>query len=343
MAPPSEEPSERDGAPDEVTLEEVVEAAFPAHGWRCSRGSALSLQTPQLWFVCRTCRLASAGGAVAPAPWAGLVCAACHDACHSEHDTLELWNKRDLVCQCDPARCELSDANDELENERMAEAWAARRDQHNWDNRYCRCDREYTGAEDGDMYQCDVCQDWFHERCLDASAWRDAPPQALLVCRDCLRREPRLHGLVRAASGEGQEVSAPCVGCVAAANGLAGGSEDAFVSTAALRRRTQPCPRCAAWCAERVLSMAAAEAATDPTGDAAHQAVPRTADAVLEIEMAHSLHTAKRRLYRLFHECQREGKVVTGEAMRAALEEIRQELIAEQQQQQQQQQHWGMA
>jgi hypothetical protein len=45
--------------------------------------------------------------------------------------------------------------------------------------RFCRCDREYD-ADLNPMYQCPLCQDWFHRQCIDSIA--------LNAARDATRR-----------------------------------------------------------------------------------------------------------------------------------------------------------
>jgi len=40
------------------------------------------------------------------------------------------------------------------------------RDAHNFRGRFCKCDKEYSAEDSGDMYQCFSCQDWFHDSCI---------------------------------------------------------------------------------------------------------------------------------------------------------------------------------
>lgn len=68
---------------------------------------------------------------------------------------------------------------------------------HNFDGRYCRCDREYDFRLA--MAQCAMCEDWFHEQCYTTDAakrgGRMKPPLDMeyeFTCRDCVKTLPVL-------------------------------------------------------------------------------------------------------------------------------------------------------
>ncbi|KAK9474336.1 uncharacterized protein V1510DRAFT_374023 [Dipodascopsis tothii] len=116
-------------------------------------------------FACLTCAAKSETRA-------GGICYSCSIQCHSEHDLVELFNKRDFVCDCGTTRlrsfggCNLRRNFDEL-----AVPSSSNRYCHNFAGRFCACDREYdVDAERGTMYQCllgDVCnEDWYHAECI---------------------------------------------------------------------------------------------------------------------------------------------------------------------------------
>jgi len=76
---------------------------------------------------------------------------------------------------------------------------------HNFVGKYCRCDRGQDG-ELGEMFQCVLCEDWFHEKCLNISsrAAKELENVACeLVCANCSDNIPLLdayharHGLFR--------------------------------------------------------------------------------------------------------------------------------------------------
>ncbi|KAG2216220.1 hypothetical protein INT45_014192, partial [Circinella minor] len=95
-------------------------------------------------------------------------CYSCSIACHADHELFELFPKRHFRCDCGLVKkrgdtpfsfcCTLNDNKEpNLENKYN----------HNFRGRYCRCDKDYDpDQEDGTMYQCVICEDWFHDRCI---------------------------------------------------------------------------------------------------------------------------------------------------------------------------------
>ncbi|RDX54503.1 hypothetical protein OH76DRAFT_1373248 [Lentinus brumalis] len=118
----------------------------------------------QAVYLCLTCTPPSSGK-----PPRG-VCAACSIACHTDHEQLELFPKRNFRCDC-PTRAldhactlhtHLEEPNDTNEYGR------------NFRAEFCRCDRTYNAESEREtMIQCVACEDWFHESCLNL---RDRPP-----------------------------------------------------------------------------------------------------------------------------------------------------------------------
>lgn len=118
-------------------------------------------------FVCRRCTV--------PGQRAGF-CAACKDQCHGDHEdeVFGIYSKRGFRCDCGTARMANRCA--------MAGSPAAARARrklvntpnaygHNYSDRYCRCNRAYS-PDYGDMLQCAVCEDWWHELCMTFPARR---------------------------------------------------------------------------------------------------------------------------------------------------------------------------
>ncbi|KNE54353.1 hypothetical protein AMAG_00332 [Allomyces macrogynus ATCC 38327] len=111
------------------------------------------------------------------------VCYSCHIMCHGSHEIAELFVKRDFRCDCGTARLPRKCT---LQPKLIGHINEENRYNHNFERRYCLCDAEYDpDQEQGVMYQCVVCQDWFHDRCLpkmpDVDAFSD------LICQGCVR------------------------------------------------------------------------------------------------------------------------------------------------------------
>ncbi|KAF7724961.1 hypothetical protein EC973_000542 [Apophysomyces ossiformis] len=132
------------------------------------------------------------------------MCYSCSIACHGDHELFELFPKRHFRCDCGLSDkfshpCQLmtpTKQNTQTNDEN--------RYNHNFYSRYCRCDGLYDPEqEDGTMYQCALCEDWFHEACIG-----NIPPEVedfeSYICRDCTHRHPFLlrlaciKGLVKA-------------------------------------------------------------------------------------------------------------------------------------------------
>ncbi|GJJ13276.1 hypothetical protein Clacol_007527 [Clathrus columnatus] len=93
------------------------------------------------------------------------LCSACSVACHGDHEQVELFPKRDFICDC-PTRvgntdCTLSKGSTLPKN--MQNAYG-----QNFYGKFCRCHRPYDPKREQEtMVQCLVCEDWFHESCLN--------------------------------------------------------------------------------------------------------------------------------------------------------------------------------
>ncbi|KAK9464787.1 putative zinc finger in N-recognin-domain-containing protein [Lipomyces arxii] len=100
------------------------------------------------------------------------VCYSCSIQCHSDHDLVELFNKRNFTCDCGTARmasfggCNLRKNYNELDIPSSSNKY-----DHNFQGKFCACDTAYNPESAvGTMYQCllgDVCnEDWYHEECI---------------------------------------------------------------------------------------------------------------------------------------------------------------------------------
>jgi E3 ubiquitin-protein ligase UBR7 len=112
----------------------------------------------QALYACLTCT----GGDRARAG----VCLACTYACHSDHDLVELYTKRNFRCDCgnslfddaDGKRrpCTLTPDKDPVNDKNQYN--------QNFDGVYCVCSKPYPCDEyqDVEMVQCCLCEDWYH-------------------------------------------------------------------------------------------------------------------------------------------------------------------------------------
>lgn len=126
-------------------------------------------------------------------------CVGCKTSCHGDHlsSVIDLYSKRFFRCDCGNSRmknvCHLDNTKNP-ENSENVKVY-----NHNFVGTYCRCDRPYD-AKLGDMLQCAVCEDWFHEVCLvttddEPASKTSAKLSGLsceLVCSDCTNKIPLL-------------------------------------------------------------------------------------------------------------------------------------------------------
>ncbi|KAJ7054120.1 hypothetical protein C8F01DRAFT_1163977, partial [Mycena amicta] len=151
-------------------------------------------------------------------------CAACSVACHTDHDQVELFPKRNFRCDCPTTAVAHPCA---LHSDREPPNTSNQYGQ-NFKNQFCRCGRPYDAKiERETMLQCLSCEDWFHESCCflrqrpetaveaeppaeeeadDAASEASSsglPPPLIsaseydaFVCRACVRTIPTLQRIV---------------------------------------------------------------------------------------------------------------------------------------------------
>ncbi|KAF7588489.1 hypothetical protein BBP40_005657 [Aspergillus hancockii] len=111
------------------------------------------------------------------------VCYSCSIACHGEHTLVELFNKRNFVCDCGTTRVP-SSAPCMLRNDPKTGAKGVHsQDPHpgnkynqNFQNKFCGCAEDYDAEQEkGTMFQClglgtaetgGCGEDWWHPECL---------------------------------------------------------------------------------------------------------------------------------------------------------------------------------
>ncbi|ORY92209.1 hypothetical protein BCR43DRAFT_497965 [Syncephalastrum racemosum] len=121
------------------------------------------------------------------------MCYSCSIACHSDHELLELFPKRNFRCDCGvPGKfggtpCELSKGQQKATSDNDKNTY-----NHNFKGLYCRCNQFYDPEkEENEMYQCLVCEDWFHERCI-GSIPEGIDDFDTYICRECTAQYPFL-------------------------------------------------------------------------------------------------------------------------------------------------------
>ena len=132
-------------------------------------------------FACITCCPPPASAAQLYS--AAGVCYSCSISCHGEHTLVELFNRRDFVCDCGTTRiqsgapCAIrSDPSTGARGVSAQEPAAGNHYNHNYQNRFCACGEEYDAhTEKGTMFQClglgtvetgGCGEDWYHPECL---------------------------------------------------------------------------------------------------------------------------------------------------------------------------------
>lgn len=112
----------------------------------------------------------------------------CHDYSPEESDGLigahrvrEIGPRRNFLCDC-PAtgHCRLAP------NLSVASHRNSYHQIHNFYGRYCFCDETESATDTRTMYQCVVCEDWFHEDCIAKQSGQDATGD--FVCCDCVKQ-----------------------------------------------------------------------------------------------------------------------------------------------------------
>ncbi|KAG0758915.1 hypothetical protein G6F57_005655 [Rhizopus arrhizus] len=132
-------------------------------------------------YACKTCSPDNPAG----------MCYSCSMTCHAEHELFELFPKRHFRCDCG--------LNDKFNNHPCALMIPAKRIikvnnenkyGHNFQGLYCRCNQPYEPEkEEGTMFQCILCEDWFHDRCI-GNIPESIEDFDCYVCRDCTKKYP---------------------------------------------------------------------------------------------------------------------------------------------------------
>lgn len=137
----------------------------------------------QAVYACLTCAPPPASEYQQSVP-AG-VCYSCSISCHGEHNLVELFTKRDFVCDCGTTRLSTAGTPCMLRTNALThskgnvtgeQAWAENQYNQNFYGKFCACGEEYDPeVEKGTMFQClglgtiqdgGCGEDWWHPGCL---------------------------------------------------------------------------------------------------------------------------------------------------------------------------------
>ncbi|XP_065320700.1 putative E3 ubiquitin-protein ligase UBR7 isoform X3 [Gordionus sp. m RMFG-2023] len=134
-------------------------------------------------YSCLTCRSISDKSAG--------VCLACSLNCHANHNLVELYTKR---CDCGNTNfinnlCNLNNSKDDINDNKYGQ---------NFEGLYCICKRPYPDediAEEEEMIQCIICEDWYHLNHIKTSNLK--VPHSLeyeeFICSMCVNNNPILN------------------------------------------------------------------------------------------------------------------------------------------------------
>lgn len=171
----------------EIILAEVLQEAEAAVA--ASRLCARTLRVPELEaagqsglmlhvFSCVTCAAEAGAGAVG-------VCEACALSCHIEHELVDVGVRTDWLCDCATPRSSVACAAGGGDGARAGER--ANAYGHNFEGRFCSCDRPYDAATDT-LTQCLACGEWWHP--AHTPGWLPGGDGGRIVCRRCVAARP---------------------------------------------------------------------------------------------------------------------------------------------------------
>ncbi|KAF1931518.1 uncharacterized protein M421DRAFT_417288 [Didymella exigua CBS 183.55] len=164
---------------EQLNMEAEAREALPYQFDTCTRDLGPLRQS---LYACLTCSPPPASAAQVHTP-AG-VCYSCSISCHGEHTLVELFNKRDFVCDCGTTRmpenspCTLRINSKTGQKGDVTGETPAKGNSYNqnFKNRFCGCGEDYDAhQEKGTMFQClglgtteegGCGEDWWHPECL---------------------------------------------------------------------------------------------------------------------------------------------------------------------------------
>ncbi|RMZ85238.1 hypothetical protein DV738_g447, partial [Chaetothyriales sp. CBS 135597] len=200
--PPRDSQTAADFISQQLSLEQDAREVLPYKFDKCTAHLGPLRQEV---FACLTCSPPPASAAQVYQP-AG-VCYACSISCHGEHTLVELFNRRNFVCDCgttrfpDTSPCTLR-SNPETGSRGAHSEEPAKGNTYNqnFQNRFCACGQEYDAeTEKGTMFQCIGLGTVDTGGCGSSPASDSRPPPPgfphegdfdALVCYKCVESNP---------------------------------------------------------------------------------------------------------------------------------------------------------
>lgn len=108
----------------------------------------------------------------------------------ASHSIEEIWARRNFICDCPSiGHCKLLT--------KIPESFESHKNSyhrlHNFSGRYCFCNGKGWAAGDRTMYQCEVCEDWYHDSCVakdhQGDTYYEIPSEESFndfICRGCV-------------------------------------------------------------------------------------------------------------------------------------------------------------
>lgn len=201
----------------QLKLEAEAREALPYQFDTCTRPLGPLRQS---LFACLTCNPPPASPAQVHTP-AG-VCYSCSISCHGEHTLVELFLKRDFVCDCGtkrlpehaPCTLQLNGATGRKGDVKGQEPRKGNKYNQNFQGRFCGCGEEYDPEkEKGTMFQClglghvedgGCGEDWWHPECLmGLPRNKDGVKKELHKKEESVKQETNGNGTLHAIPEEG--------------------------------------------------------------------------------------------------------------------------------------------
>lgn len=125
-------------------------------------------------------------------------CLACSLNCHTDHEVIELYTKRNIRCDCGVKTGSIACQVEPTKKIIGSQPNARNVYNQNFSGLYCTCNRPYPDPEDNiedEMLQCSVCENWFHGRHLNAKA-PDSSLYSEMICGSCMENNDFLHDYI---------------------------------------------------------------------------------------------------------------------------------------------------